>query len=210
MNSFPELAILCQVVLIDLSLAADNAIVIGMVAGGLDLPQRHRAVWVGLGFAVTIRIALALLATQLLAIPGLAALGGLVLLWITWRMAVSLGIGGKLPTKKLAAKLGLPDPPPPREAPPKTFRGAIGQIIAADIGMSMDNILAVAGAAGTHTYALIVGLVLSIALIGIAASASARMLHRWPWLNWCGIVVILFVGLRMIVEGGTEIWKLIH
>jgi YjbE family integral membrane protein len=206
MKIFPAATILAQVVLIDISLAADNAIVIGMAANGLPPAQRHKAVWMGLAAAMVIRIGLALFATKLLHVAGLTAAGGFLLLWVTWKMFQEIRHAWRLHKENQnapmdAAAIAAAD----LKKQPKKLSTAVLQILMADLGMSLDNILAVAGAARDHYYMLSLGLFLSIALMGFAATATARMLHRWPWLSWIGTAVIFGVALRMIWQGGGEV-----
>jgi len=190
MNLAAQLSALLQVLVIDLSLAADNALVIGMAAAGLPAAQRHRAVWLGIGAATVLRILLALFATQLLRITGLALAGGLLLLWVAWKMFSSRdGAANPRATKTES----------------KTLRAAIVQILLADLGMSLDNVLAVAGAARDHYVILALGLVFSVLLTGAAATAIAKFFQRWPWLIWLGIAVVLYVALGMIRDGLAQI-----
>ena len=193
MDLATQLSALLQVLIIDLSLAADNAIVIGMAAGGLPPAQRRKAVWIGLGAATLLRIGLAIFAVQLLHITGLALAGGLLLLWVTWKMFREL---------KHSSRHDPLLPQTPKGGTHKNLSGAILQILLADLGMSLDNILAVAGAAREHYGVLAIGLVFSVMLTGLAATATAKMLHRWPWLGWIGLAVVFFVAVRMIWDGG--------
>jgi len=211
MKLFPAVTILAQVVLIDISLAADNAIVIGMAASGLPPKQRHHAVWIGLAGAMVIRIILALFATQLLHVTGLTAAGGFLLLWVTWKMFQEIHHARRMEKERLH-ELTLPESEqkPRAVAAPKKLSTAIFQIMMADLGMSLDNVLAVAGAARDHYYMLSLGLFLSIGLMGFAATATARLLHRWPWLNWGGAVVIFGVALRMIWQGGRQVLEVAY
>jgi len=199
MHFAPALAVLFQVFIIDLSMAGDNAIVIGMAARRLPPAQRRRAMWIGLGAATILRIGLAIFAVQLLRITGLALAGGLLLLWVTWKMYRDLNNAAATLEAQLAAKTGKTKPQS------STLRAAILQILIADIGMSLDNILAVAGAARDHIEILALGLVFSVALMGLAANATAKMLHRWPWLSWVGMAVVLFVAMRMVWDGTSQL-----
>jgi YjbE family integral membrane protein len=184
---FPLINLL-QVVVIDLSLAADNALVIAAAAVGLPPERRKRAVAIGLSAAVILRIALALFAVRLLAVTGLALAGGFLLLWVAWKMGRELRLKGN---KKILPALDAP----------KSLTAAVGQILVADLAMSLDNILAVAGAARGHYLVLAAGLVLSVALMGAASVVTAKSIQRRPWLGWIGVAVVVYVALRMIRDG---------
>lgn len=181
--------ILLQVLLIDLVLAGDNAIVIGLAVGGLPAAQRNRAILAGVAGATIIRIGFALIALKMLAIIGLTLAGGILLLWVVWKSVRELRGG--------AAHAEI--------APAGRLRTAIWRIIVADISMSLDNVLAVAGAAHDHPLILALGLVASVALMGLAASLVAKMLSRYPWLAWVGIAIVLYVALTMIYQGGGQV-----
>ena len=184
-----QLAALAQVVLIDLTLAGDNAVVVGMAVAGLPTHQRRMAILVGIGAAAALRIAMGAVALKLLAIVGLLLAGGLLLLWVSWRLFREL----RRPTETHA------------RAAPKTLAAAMWQIALADVSMSLDNVLAVAGAAAGHFWVLVTGLVLSVVLMGVAADLVARLLERNRWLAWAGLVIVLIVALRMIWTGGHEV-----
>ncbi|MBN9507719.1 MAG: YjbE family putative metal transport protein [Alphaproteobacteria bacterium] len=184
-----QLAALAQVVLIDLTLAGDNAVVVGMAVAGLPTHQRRMAILVGIGAAAALRIAMGAVALKLLAIVGLLLAGGLLLLWVSWRLFREL----RRPAETHA------------RAAPKTLAAAMWQIALADVSMSLDNVLAVAGAAAGHFWVLLTGLVLSVVLMGVAADLVARMLERNRWLAWAGLVIVLIVALRMIWTGGHEV-----
>jgi YjbE family integral membrane protein len=185
-----ELAALLQVVLIDLTLAGDNAVVVGMAVAGLPTRQRRLAIVVGVGAAAVLRIALGAIALTLLEIVGLLLAGGLLLLWVAWRMYRELR---RPKHESYATKV------------PKTLGAAMLQIVLADISMSLDNVLAVAGAAADHYWVLVVGLGLAVVLMGVAADFVARMLDRLRWLAWVGLLIVLFVALKMIWEGGWDV-----
>lgn len=197
------LAAFVQVVLIDLTLAGDNAVVIGLAAAGLPEKQRLRAILIGILAATALRIGFSLITTQLLGIVGLLFAGGVLLLWVCWKMwrelrrPSSVAIG--------AETLAHPQANPPKGAQQKTLRDAVTQIVVADVSMSLDNVLAVAGAARHHPDVLIFGLALSIVLMGLAATFIARLLEKHRWIAYVGLVVILFVALRMMWHGGEEI-----
>jgi YjbE family integral membrane protein len=194
-----------QVVMIDLVLAGDNAVVIGLAAGGLAPDLRKRAILVGIIAATILRIFFALVTTQLLQLGGgLLIAGALLLLWVCWKMyrELSVPLAEEHEATEALANADLnSDGSVAGRAPRKTLRQAVIQIIIADVSMSLDNVLAVAGAAQHHFEALIFGLALSVVLMGVAATFIARLLHRFRWIAWVGLVIILFVALRMFLEG---------
>jgi YjbE family integral membrane protein len=200
---------LLQVIMIDLVLAGDNAIVIGLAAAGLPREQRTRAILIGIAAATILRIAFAGVTTQLLQIVGLLLAGGLLLLWVCWKMWRELRTptheeieAGEAITNAGMNADGTIAAHPPR----KTFAQAAWQIVVADISMSLDNVLAVAGAAREHPYVLIFGLALSVVLMGVAASLIARLLSRHRWIAYVGLAIILYVALDMIYRGAPELW----
>jgi YjbE family integral membrane protein len=198
----PEIwATFLKVVVIDLVLAGDNAIVIGLAAAGLPKDQRNRAILVGVAAATVLRIAFAVVAVQLLKIIGLVFVGGLLLLWVCWKMWRELRH-----QRGSDAHLDLDGDGLPDGVKPKTFTQAATQIVIADISMSLDNVLAVAGAAREHPTVLIFGLFLSVALMGLAASLIARLLHRYRWIAYIGLGIIVYVALDMIYRGSIEMW----
>jgi YjbE family integral membrane protein len=197
----PELIALGQVLLIDLVLAGDNAIVIGLAAAGLPPDLRRRAIIWGIAAATVMRIGFAAITTQLLAIVGITLAGGVLLLWVCWKMYRELREGGGHDEAEIAAAEAGTGGAPPR----KTLRQAVTQILIADISMSLDNVLAVAGAAKDHLWVLIAGLAISVVLMGVAASFIARILERHRWVAWVGLAVILYVALRMIYEGTEQV-----
>ena len=204
----PDLVALAGVLLIDIVLAGDNAIVVGMAAAGLPPEQRRRAVLWGIGAATAMRIAFALVTTQLLAIIGLTLAGGILLLWVCWKMFRGLrpADGGRVAAQAEAGTEALGGGAAAADgAPRKTLRQAITQILVADVSMSLDNVLAVAGLAKDHLWVLVVGLAISVALMGIAATFIARLLGRFPWISWIGLLVILYVALEMIWTGWHEV-----
>lgn len=190
---WPQLLALLQVLIIDLVLAGDNAIVVGLAVNGLPLEQRRRAIFLGVGAATVLRIVFAFVTLQLLAIIGLLFAGGLLLLWVCWRMYRELR-----PTQQQVADSA---------AQPKSMRQAMMQILLADLSMSLDNVLAVAGAAREHPWVLVAGLAVSVVLMGAAAALIARMLERYRWLAWVGLAIVLYIAVRMIWEGGQDIWE---
>ena len=186
-----------QVIMIDLVLAGDNAVVIGLAAAGLPAAQRARAILVGIIAATVLRIAFASVAVQLLEIVGLLLAGGVLLLWVCWKMWRELRNGAHAEADSAVAETN---------APRKSFAQAAWQIVVADISMSLDNVLAVAGAAREHPTALVFGLGLSIVLMGVAASFIAKLLTKHRWIAYVGLAIILYVALDMIWRGALEIW----
>jgi YjbE family integral membrane protein len=197
------LTALVQVILIDLVLAGDNAIVIGLAAAGLAPEQRARAILIGVGAATLLRIVFAGLTTQLLEIVGLLLAGGILLLWVCWKMWRELRHAAHEDPDVDSTSTVLESN---GTVPRKTLAQATWQIVVADVSMSLDNVLAVAGAAREHPVVLIFGLALSIAMMGIAASFIARLLQRHRWIAYVGLVVILYVAGEMIYRGALEIW----
>jgi len=193
-----------QVVWIDLALAGDNAVVIGLAAAGLPKEQRGKAIFFGIVAATVLRIVFALLTTTLLSIVGLLLAGGILLLWVSWKMWRELASPAHTDR---GADVLEGQPPSGGPAKPKSFRSAITQIVLADVSMSLDNVLAVAGAAHAHPEVLVFGLALSIALMGFAATFIARLLERHRWIGFIGLAIILFVALKMIWDGGQEVLK---
>lgn len=187
-----QLAVFSQVVLIDLVLAADNAIVVGALAAGLPAMQRRQVVLIGIGLAFTLRVAFALGVSRLLHLVGLIFTGGLLLLWVAWKMWREL----RRPQNHIDPKL---------LAAPKSFVAAALSVTLADVSMSLDNVLAVAGAARDHPAILVIGLVLSVALMGLAANLIARSIDRYRWIGFIGVVVIVYVALKMIVVGWNQV-----
>jgi YjbE family integral membrane protein len=216
MNEFltlESLNALAQVIVIDLVLAGDNAIVIGLAAAGLPAEQRSKAIIIGIIAATVLRIAFAAVTTQLLQIIGLLLAGGILLLWVCWKMWRELRTP---PQREEAAAEALEEVARQGEegsagvqAPRKTLRQAAMQIVVADLSMSLDNVLAVAGAAREHPWVLVFGLTLSIALMGLAAVYIARLLHRHRWIAFVGLALILYVALEMIYRGALETWPVV-
>ncbi len=207
---------LAQVIMIDLVLAGDNAIVVGMAAAGLPKDMRAKVIVIGIAAATILRIVFALATNQLLAIIGLTLAGGILLLWVCWKFWRELVHERRRRLKEAAMRrealtrderVELAEQPEvlPGAAPAKTMRQAITQIILADVSMSLDNVLAVAGAAGDHTWVLVVGLLLSVALMGAAATIIANLLKRFHWIAYVGLAIILWVAVDMVYRGTNEV-----
>ena len=202
LTSEAALIALAQVIVIDIVLAGDNAIVVGMAAAAVPVEQRARVIFWGLAAAVAMRIGFAAVTTQLLQIIGLTLAGGILLLWVSWRLYRELTSPGG---EAEAASLEGEDTGIEEALTPKSTRAAITQIILADLSMSLDNVLAVAGAAMDHPEVLVIGLVLSVALMGAAAVVIARLLARYRWIGFIGLAIIAYVALDMIWRGGGEV-----
>lgn len=196
---------LLQVIFIDLVLAGDNAIVIGLAAAGLPADQRKKAILIGVLAATALRIVFAVITVHLLAILGLLLVGGILLLWVCWKMWRELRTSHE-DEEEATRVLEDGANSSAGKAPRKTLLQAAIQIVVADVSMSLDNVLAVAGAARDHFTVLVVGLIFSIALMGLAASLIARLLHRHRWIAYIGLLIILYVALDMIYRGGLEVW----
>ncbi len=185
-----DLASLGQVLLVDLTLAGDNAVVVGLAVAGLPETQKRRAIVFGIAGAAVIRIALGAVTLQLLQVVGLLLAGGVLLLWVCWKMFREL--------RRPAHAVG-------EAAPAKSLRQAMVQIVLADLSMSLDNVLAVAGAAGGRLWVLVTGLAVSVALMGIAANLVARLLERYRWIAWVGLLIVLYIALKLVWDGGHEV-----
>ncbi|MCA3562233.1 MAG: TerC family protein [Aestuariivirga sp.] len=200
-----------QVIVIDLVLAGDNAVVIGLAAAGLPKDQRNKAILVGILAATALRILFAAIATQLMQLLGLILIGGILLLWVCWKMWRELRNGRaeeegveNVTGEDLNADRTIGSAPTG-----KSFAQAAWQIIVADVSMSLDNVLAVAGAAREHPGVLVIGLALSIALMGLAASFIAKLLNRYRWIAYAGLAIILYVALHMIWRGLLEVYPVV-
>ena len=193
--------------MIDLVLAGDNAIVIGLAAAGLPREQRGKAILIGILAATVLRIAFAAVTTQLLQIIGLLLAGGVLLLWVSWKMWRELRQSHE---EDEAVDVLEDDGGADTAGPRKTLSQAVWQIVVADVSMSLDNVLAVAGAAREHLGVLVIGLTLSIALMGLAASVIARVLQKHRWLAYVGLAIIFYVALDMIYRGAMEVWPLVN
>ena len=183
-----------EVILIDVSLSGDNAIIIALAAAGLPRPQRRQAIGIGIGAAIALRVVFAALTVYMLDVPGLVLVGGLMLAWVCWKM------WRELRARTTAAV---------NHAAPltKTLWQAVVQITIADVSMSLDNVLAVAGAAREHVYVMAAGLIISILCMAVAANLIARLLKRWPFLSYAGLALIVYISARMTLEGGAAVVK---
>jgi YjbE family integral membrane protein len=206
-----QITALLTVIGIDIVLAGDNAVVVAMAAAGLSKELRAKAIMIGIVAAMLMRIIFALVAAELLSIVGLLALGGVLLLWVAWKLWRELREhqtspnGSQLSGPSDEEQSDLAD----KKLPQKTLRQAVIQILVADLTMSLDNVLAVAGAAHDHPYIMAFGLFLSVALMGLAATWIARLLERNRWIAYVGLLLILYVALRMIWDGGIAILQVI-
>ncbi len=188
-----------QVLMIDLVLAGDNAIVVGALAAGLPVDQRKKVILIGVLAALVMRVIFALIVTWLLGIVGLVFAGGLLLLWVAWKMYREIHTGAHSP--------GSPEIDGDETSglkPAKSFAGAAMSVALADVSMSLDNVLGVAGAARDHPGILIVGLIFAVLLMGLAANLIARYIERYRWIAWIGLAVIVYVALKMIYEGWVD------
>jgi YjbE family integral membrane protein len=189
-----------EILFIDIVLAGDNAIVVGALAAGLPPADRKKVILIGVIAALVLRIIFALVVSQLLQIVGLVLAGGILLLWVAWKMYRELRHKDESAGSDEVAgdeHSGL--------RPAKSFAGAAWGVALADVSMSLDNVLAVAGAARDHPYVLVFGLILSVLLMGVAANFIARYIERYRWIAWGGLLVILWVALKMIYEGAGHV-----
>ena len=194
-------AIFVQVLMIDLVLAGDNAIVVGALAAGLPADQRKKVILIGVLAALVLRVVFALMVTQLMQIIGLILIGGILLLWVAWKMwrelrHVGAGESGGSPEIVGDEHSGL--------RPAKSFAAAVWAVAIADVSMSLDNVLAVAGAARDHPGIMIVGLIFAVALMGLAANIIAKYIERYRWIAYVGLTVILYVAVKMIYDGWID------
>lgn len=197
-----DAAALFQVVLIDLALAGDNAVAVGLAAAALPAVQQRRAIFWGIVMALVLRIAFAAVTAQLLAVPGLLFVGGLLLFWVAWRMWSDLKAHDPIQVMNPVAGEHFAENVASHGKAPKTFASALFTIIIADVSMSLDNVLAVAAVSKHNVYIMAFGLVLSVVLMGVAASLIARIINQHRWIAVVGIVIIVFAGARMIWEDG--------
>jgi YjbE family integral membrane protein len=188
-----DVVALLQIAFIDLVLAGDNAIVVGLAVAGLPVEQRRKAIMLGLGGAVLLRIAFSIVALKLLAILGLTFAGGILLAWVAWKLFRDLraGAGGHRGHGKAGVR--------------KSLKSAVLSILLADVSMSLDNALAVAGAARDHIWLLVGGLALSVALMALAAEWVAGLIVKHKWLAYIGLAVVAYVAIDMILRGTKEI-----
>jgi YjbE family integral membrane protein len=191
---------LLNILMIDIVLAGDNAIVVGIAASRVAPEMRAKVIFWGITGAVVLRILFAGVTNQLLQIVGLTLAGGILLLWICWKMYRQITEESHDPDE-IAARVAAKGP----IADPLSFSRAIFQIIVADVSMSLDNVLAVAGAAGSSTMVLVIGLAVAVVLMAAASHVIAKLLVKYPWITWIGLVIILFVAVDMIYQGGHEI-----
>ncbi len=198
--SASALAAFFEILFIDIVLAGDNAIVVGALAAGLPAEQRKKVIMIGVLAALVLRIAFALLVTQLLQIVGLILAGGILLLWVAWRMYREIRH-----KDESAGSEEIAGDEHSGVKPARSFASAAWGVALADVSMSLDNVLAVAGAAREHPYVLVFGLILSVLLMGAAANIIARYIDRYRWIAWIGLLVILWVALRMIYEGAGHV-----
>ena len=189
---------LLQVIIVDLVLAGDNAIVVGLVAASVPLEYRKKVILIGILAATILRVLFSFVAVQLLAVTGLIFAGGLLLLWVGWKLWREIELSRKKAGEDETATRAVPHP--------KTFRGAVFQIVLADVSMSLDNVLAVAGAARHHTWVLIVGLFLSVALMAVASTFIANLLKRYHWIAYIGLLVVFYIAGAMIWEGAHQVY----
>jgi YjbE family integral membrane protein len=196
-----ELVALLQIIVIDVVLAGDNAIVVGMAASRVAPELRAKVIFWGIAGAVLLRIGFAAITVQLLAIVGLTLAGGILLLWVCWKMYRELRHASH-PASAGAAVSGSDAHEVGR---PIGFWGAIVQIVIADVSMSLDNVLAVAGAAKGHTGVLVIGLAIAVVLMAVAATFIARLLARYPWITWVGLIIVLYVAIEMMWRGSLEV-----
>jgi YjbE family integral membrane protein len=196
-----QLAPLATVIVIDIVMSGDNAMIIAMAAAGLPPGVRRRAICIGVVVATVLRVLFAVLTFQLLAIIGLTLAGGLLLLWVCWRMWRDIR-SGRMRAANPTPAAEVVDANPPKR---KTLRQALIAIVMADVSMSLDNVLAVAGAARDHLGALVFGLALSIALMAVASNYIARLLERHQWIAYVGLVIVAYVAGSMIYDGLIEV-----
>lgn len=192
-----ELSVFIQVVLVDLLFAGDNAIAIGLVAAGLPKEQRKKVITIGVALAVVARVIFAVLTVQLLKIPGLLFIGGLLLLWVCWRLWSDM--------RRKERQEANPNEAISGTGKTITFRQALFQILVADVSMSLDNVLAVAAIARDHLLILVFGLVLSVVLMVVGATMIANLLDKYKWIEYIGLLIIFIVAVTMLWEGGQEI-----
>ena len=200
MDLYQQLFALSQIILIDLVLAGDNAVVVGLAASRVEPRLRAKVIFWGVAGAVVLRVLFAVVATQLLAIVGLTLAGGILLLWVCWKMYRE--ITATAPQHALAAVGGGSIPSAPQTV---AFGAALTQIIVADVSMSLDNVLAVAGAAKGELWVLVVGLTIAVIFMAVASAYIAKLLSRYHWITWIGLLVVLYVAVEMIWKGTHQV-----
>ncbi len=198
MFSPSEIYALLQVLMADLALAGDNAIVVGLVAASVPRDLRKKVIFLGILLAAVLRIIFSFGAVELLQVIGLMLAGGLLLLWVGWKLWREIRFLNEEHDQETLSNTG--------ESTTKTFGAAVSQIVVADLSMSLDNVLAVAGAARHHIWVLVVGLALSVALMGLASTLIADLLKRYHWIAYIGIVVIFYIAGTMIWEGAHQVY----
>lgn len=192
---------LFNILIIDLTLAGDNAIVVGMAASRVHPSMRAKVIFWGIAGAVVLRILFSGIAQQMLQVIGLTLAGGLLLLFVCWKMYRQIMDGEAHAIEQIEGQLASTTPPHNETS----FWSALWTIILADVSMSLDNVLAVAGAAGESTLVLVVGLAIAIVLMAVASTYIAKLLARYPWIAWLGLVIILYVALDMIYRDSHKI-----
>lgn len=197
-----ELAALGQVVFINLVLSGDNAVVVGLAAQGVAPAFRGKVIFLGIGAAVVLRILFAVAAVRLLDVVGLTLAGGLLLFWVCWKLGMELRSRGRGDEAESAERAGGAS-----SSETKSMRAAITAIVAADLSMSLDNVLAVAGASRQHIWVMILGLLLSVVFMGLAATLIARLMSRYPWISYLGLAIIVYVAGEMTWDGGLEVFQ---
>lgn len=201
MDLHAELVALLQIVVIDVVLAGDNAIVVGMAASRVAPELRAKVIFWGIAGAVVLRIGFAAVTIQLLAIVGLTLAGGILLLWVCWKMYREL----RHASHPAPAGAAVSESVDAQTVKPLNVWSAILQIIVADVSMSLDNVLAVAGAAKGHTGILVIGLAIAVVLMAVAASFIAKLLARYPWITWLGLAIVFYVAVEMMWRGSLEV-----
>lgn len=200
MITVSEIYALAQVLLVDLALAGDNAIVVGMVAASVPEYQRKKVIFIGILIATVLRIGFSVGAVQLLQIIGLVLAGGILLLWVGWKLWREIQLSKTECDPAIPGGVGVVQSE-------KSFGAAVFQITLADVSMSLDNVLAVAGAARDHVWVMIIGLTMSIALMAVASTQIAKLLKRNHWIAYIGLLVIFVISISMIWEGGNEVYE---
>jgi YjbE family integral membrane protein len=195
---YQHLVALVQVIMIDVALAGDNALVVGLAASQVARENRARVIFWGIAGAVLLRVVFAAVTVDVFAIVGMTLAGGLLLLWVCWKLAREL-------RRSEVSASGMPDTVAQKVQPSMSFWGAVTQIVVADVSMSLDNVLAVAGAAKGSLVTLVTGLSLSVILMAVAATFISRLLTRYAWIGWVGLAIVLWVAIEMIWRGALEL-----